>query len=105
MATVPDTSTIPGWPETRRVIVRVAKAPPPPEHPVCASVSPVRLHPTVIVEAILEVASASANSSATTAVAAVSVSPRKSTAKRVSVGALETTSCDALAAGGAVLGS
>jgi len=52
-----------------------------------------------------QVASASANSSATTAVAAVSVSPRKSTAKRVSVGALETTSRDALAAGGAVLGS
>ena len=49
--------------------------------------SPVHLHPTVMLEAILEVATAEATGHAAEAVAAVSVSPTKSCAKHTMIGA------------------
>ena len=85
------------------MLVRVAKAPPPPVRCAGAPSSPVRFHPTSILEAIMET-TAAAGMNAVTAVAAVQVSPSKGKAKQISQRALGTASRNALAAGGALLG-
>ena len=73
-ATVPDLSQVAGWPDDRVLCVRVPKPPPPPPG---TSSSPVRLHPTVTVEGVLEVVHASAHYTALAAAVAVGLSPLK----------------------------
>jgi hypothetical protein len=103
-ATVPDLSIIPGWPEQRRLHVRIERPPPSPVHAThtsarnCASSTS-----EPILDAIIE-AARRANIDVQPAVSAVSVLQRSGgKAKHQPVGSLASTSQQTLAAGGALL--
>ena len=101
---MPDTATIQGCglAMQRRLQVRVAKAPPPPERAPGGG-SPVRLHPTALLPSIIEsVTGTVAEVHSRTAVTAVRVLPTKPKDK----GRLKATETrEALAAGGALFAS
>ena len=107
-ATVPDLSQVAGWPEERILCVCVPKPPPPPPGS-AAPHSPVRLHPTVILQGVLEtVQGTAAEASAMAAVSAVSFSPSQAKAERKRKAPLPPLNPElqgAAAAAGAVLGS
>ena len=105
-AKVPDLSQVPGWPERRLMQIRVPKAPPPPPG---ASHSPVRFHPTNIMQCVLEVAQRGDNEAeALAAVTAVSLSPSKAkeqTKRKRPLPMLNPELQGAAAAGAAILGA